>query len=101
MRRSYTRRPRLENISLEDFKFEKMRLEGLGLKVNAILHEWLHIRSLYFPGNLLEFVSYDASVGDSRNAGMHSKSALTSFAFCRPDQVRWIVRLQSLHIIQD
>jgi len=37
-------------------------------------HEWLHVRSLYFPdpercpepvegGNLLEFVCYDASVG--------------------------------------
>ena len=54
------------NISLEDFESEKMRLEGLGLKVNAIVHEWLHVRSLYFPdpeGNLLEFVCYDASVG--------------------------------------
>jgi len=54
------------NISLEDFESEKMRLEGLGLKVNATIHEWLHIRSLYFPdpeGNLLEFVCYDASVG--------------------------------------
>jgi len=62
------------NISLEDFESEKMRLEGLGLKVNATVHEWLHVRSLYFPdpercpepvegGNLLEFVCYDASVG--------------------------------------
>ena len=54
------------NISLEDFESEKMRLEGLGLKVNATEHEWLHVRSLYFPdpeGNLLEFVCYDASVG--------------------------------------
>jgi catechol 2,3-dioxygenase-like lactoylglutathione lyase family enzyme len=53
------------NISLEDFESEKMRLEGLGLKVNATVHEWLHVRSLYFPdpeGNLLEFVCYDASV---------------------------------------
>ena len=53
------------NIALEDFESEKMRLEGLGLKVNATLHEWLHVRSLYFydpEGNHLEFVAYDASV---------------------------------------
>ena len=54
------------NIALEDFEAEKMRLEGLGLKVTATEHEWLHVRSLYFPdpeGNTLEFVCYDASVG--------------------------------------
>jgi len=62
------------NVSLEDFETEKMRLEGLGLKVDATVHEWLHVRSLYFAdpercpepvegGNLLEFVCYDASVG--------------------------------------
>ena len=54
------------NIALEDFEAEKTRLEGLGLKVTATVHEWLHVRSLYFPdpeGNLLEFVAYDASVG--------------------------------------
>ena len=54
------------NIALEDFESEKMRLEGLGLKVTATVHEWLHVRSLYFSdpeGNLLEFVCYDASVG--------------------------------------
>jgi hypothetical protein len=54
------------NVALEDFESEKMRLEGLGLKANATVHEWLHVRSLYFPdpeGNLLEFVCYDASVG--------------------------------------
>ena len=53
------------NISLEDFESEKMRLEGLGLKVNATVHEWLHVRSIYFPdpeGNTLEFVCYDESV---------------------------------------
>jgi len=53
------------NIALEDFEAEKIRLEGLGLKVNATVHEWLHVRSLYFSdpeGNLLEFVCYDASV---------------------------------------
>ena len=53
------------NISLEDYESEKRRLEGLGLKVNATVHEWLHVRSMYFSdpeGNLLEFVCYDASV---------------------------------------
>ena len=53
------------NVSLEDFESEKRRLEELGLKVNATVHEWLHVRSLYFPdpeGNSLEFVCYDESV---------------------------------------
>lgn len=53
------------NIALEDFESEKKRLEDLGLKVVATIHEWLHVRSMYFSdpeGNLLEFVSYDASV---------------------------------------
>jgi len=53
------------NISLEDFESEKRRLEGLGLKVHATAHEWLHVHSLYFTdpeGNLLEYVCYDASV---------------------------------------
>jgi len=53
------------NISLEDFKTEKKRLEGLGVKVRATEHEWLHVRSQYFTdpeGNLLEFVCYDESV---------------------------------------
>jgi len=54
------------NVALEDFESEKTRLEGLGLKVNATVHEWLHVRSLYFSDperNLLEFVCYDASMG--------------------------------------
>jgi catechol 2,3-dioxygenase-like lactoylglutathione lyase family enzyme len=53
------------NISLEDFETERMRLEGLGLKVQATEHAWLHVRSLYFAdpeGNLLEFVCYDERV---------------------------------------
>jgi len=53
------------NVALEDFETEKNRLEGLGLKVNATVHEWIHVRSLYFPdpeGNLLEFVAYDENV---------------------------------------
>ena len=31
------------NVALEDFEAEKRRLEGLGLKVNATVHEWLHV----------------------------------------------------------
>ena len=54
------------NVALEDFESEKKRLESLGLKVNATVHEWLHVRSLCFPdpeGNVLEFVCYYSSVG--------------------------------------
>lgn len=54
------------NIALEDFESEKRRLEGLGLKVHATEHAWIHVRSLYFSdpeGNLLEFVCHDESVG--------------------------------------
>jgi len=53
------------HVVLEGFESEKMRFEGFGLKVDATVHEWLHVRSLYFPnpeGNSLEFVSYDESV---------------------------------------
>ena len=54
------------NVALEDYESEKRRLKGLGLKVDATIHEWLHVRSLYFPdpeGNVLEFVCYYSSVG--------------------------------------
>jgi len=53
------------NVALEDFETEKIRLEGLGLNINATVHEWLHVRSLYFydpEGNHLEFVAYDETV---------------------------------------
>lgn len=53
------------NVALEDFEAEKVRLEGLGLAVEADVHEWLHVRSLYFSdpeGNTLEFVAYDETV---------------------------------------
>jgi len=53
------------NVALEDFETEKMRLEDLGLKIHATVHEWLHVRSLYFydpEGNHLEFVAYDETV---------------------------------------
>jgi hypothetical protein len=35
------------NVALEDFETEKMRLEGLGLKVNATLHEWHFVFARY------------------------------------------------------
>ena len=53
------------NVALEDFEAEKTRLEGMGLKVNATVHEWLRVRSMYFfdpEGNLLELVTYDETV---------------------------------------
>ena len=53
------------NVALEDFESEKVRLEGLGLKLHVTVHEWLHVRSLYFydpEGNHLEFVAYDETV---------------------------------------
>jgi catechol 2,3-dioxygenase-like lactoylglutathione lyase family enzyme len=53
------------NVSLEDFDAERMRLQGLGLNVRSTVHEWLHVRSLYFPDpewNLVELVCYDASL---------------------------------------
>lgn len=53
------------NVALEDLEGERQRLEGLGINVNATVHAWLHVRSLYFPdpeGNLLEFVARDESV---------------------------------------
>ena len=53
------------NIALEEFESEKMRLEGFGLEIDATVHEWLHVRSLYFydpEGNHLEFVAYDETV---------------------------------------
>ncbi len=53
------------NIALEDYEAEKMYLEGQGLKVHAVEHEWLHVRSLYITdpeGNLLELVCYDRSL---------------------------------------
>jgi catechol 2,3-dioxygenase-like lactoylglutathione lyase family enzyme len=53
------------NISLDDYESEKSRLQGLGLKVSVVEHEWIHIRSLYFSdpeGNQLELVCHDASV---------------------------------------
>jgi catechol 2,3-dioxygenase-like lactoylglutathione lyase family enzyme len=53
------------NVALEDFGSEKLRLEGLGIRVDATVHEWLHVRSIYFfdpEGNMLELVAYDRTV---------------------------------------
>jgi catechol 2,3-dioxygenase-like lactoylglutathione lyase family enzyme len=53
------------NIELSDYEAEKQRLEGLGLAVSAVEHEWVHWRSLYVldpEGNKVELVCYDPSV---------------------------------------
>ena len=53
------------NVALEDFESEQQRLEGLGIRVHATEHAWIHVRSLYFAdpeGNTLEFVAYDESL---------------------------------------
>lgn len=52
-------------LRLKISNLRKERLEGSGLKVN----EWLHVRSQYFAtpeGNLLEFICYDANVGEGK-----------------------------------
>jgi catechol 2,3-dioxygenase-like lactoylglutathione lyase family enzyme len=52
------------SIARADFEVEKSRLEGLGLVVNTMEHEWVHWRSLYVvdpEGNLVELVCYDES----------------------------------------
>ena len=59
------------NVALEDFAAERNRLQSLGLKVNTTVHEWLHIRSMYFSdpeGNLLEFVCYDETVVQAKSS---------------------------------
>lgn len=53
------------NLALKDFEPEVKRLESLGVKVQAVEHAWIHVRSLYFAdpeGNTLEFVAYDESL---------------------------------------
>ena len=52
-------------IDLEDFEFEKDRLQHLGLCVETTVHAWVKWRSLYFndpEGNRVEFVCFDESV---------------------------------------
>jgi catechol 2,3-dioxygenase-like lactoylglutathione lyase family enzyme len=53
------------NIELSDYEAEKQRMEGLGLEVSAVEHEWVHWRSLYIldpEGNQVELVCFDPSV---------------------------------------
>ncbi len=53
------------NIDLADYEAAKKSLESLGVHVRPTVHEWLHVRSLYFPdpeGNLIELVCHDESV---------------------------------------
>jgi len=71
------------NIALEDFESEKMRLEGLGLKVNATVHEWLFVFARCTSPTqrgICWSLSVTMQAWDRRNSGMRSKSALTSIA---------------------
>ena len=55
-------------ISRSDYESERRRLEGLGLEVRVMEHEWVHWRSLYFrdpEGHNVELVCYDPTVGQS------------------------------------
>jgi catechol 2,3-dioxygenase-like lactoylglutathione lyase family enzyme len=52
-------------ISAEDFRREKTRLEALGVEVVTTTHAWVHWRSLYVhdpEGNEVELVCYDGNV---------------------------------------
>jgi len=79
------------NIALEDFESEKMRLEGLGLKVNATIHEWFFVFARctsptqsgvlsLSKGGICWSLSVTMQVWDRGNAGMHPKNALPSSA---------------------
>jgi len=72
------------NIALEDFESEKMRLQGLGLKVNATVHEWLYVFARCTSPTqkgICWSLSVTTQAWDRGNTGTHSKSALTSFAY--------------------
>lgn len=52
-------------VALADLEVERVRLEGLGLRVRTGEHAWVHWRSLYVQdpeGNTVEWVCYDESV---------------------------------------
>jgi hypothetical protein len=52
-------------IDQANYQSEIKRLRKLGFKVETMLHEWMHWRSLYVPdpeANLAELVCYDESV---------------------------------------
>jgi hypothetical protein len=75
------------NLALEDYEAEKMRLEGLGLKVNATVHEWLYVFARctsptqsgvlsLSKGGICWSLSVTMQAWDRGNPGMHSRSAL-------------------------
>ena len=53
-------------IALDDFESEKKRIEQLGIEiVHTYEVSWMHARMFYFfdpEGNLIEFISHDASL---------------------------------------
>ena len=69
------------NIALEDFESEKMRLQGLGLKVNATVHEWLYVFARCTSPTqrgICWSLSLTMQAWDRGNTGVHSKNALVS-----------------------
>ena len=68
------------NVALEDYETEKMRLEGLGLKVNATVHNWFYVFARYISPTQKGicwslFVTMQA--WDRAKAGIHSKRCRT------------------------
>ena len=54
-------------IDVNNYDAEKTRLESLGYQVGTSVHHWVKWRSLYIndpDGNTVEWVCYDASLGD-------------------------------------
>ena len=89
------------NIALEDFESEKMRLEGLGLKVNATVHEWFYVFARCIsptPRGICWSFSVSMQAWDRANAGIHSKSVLTrDLPVLSPASV---MRIMSLAIVR-
>jgi catechol 2,3-dioxygenase len=52
-------------IDHADYKSEMERLQALGFKVETMVHDWVHWRSLYLldpEGNTVELVCYDPAI---------------------------------------
>lgn len=67
------RRPPLDHIAfaieLEDYEGELWRLQSLGVEPSTTTHAWTQWRSIYVTdpeGNIVEWVCYDATIGDDQ-----------------------------------
>ncbi|MBA2452346.1 MAG: VOC family protein [Chloroflexia bacterium] len=67
------RRPPLDHIAfeieLEDYAAELARLTDTGIDVKTSTHAWTQWRSIYVTdpeGNIVEWVCYDATIGDDQ-----------------------------------